>query len=181
MSEAPGPEYTAGDPLAQEGRDRAKRLLRDLRSSDPVRIRAAVQRLRKLRSFRDADRWSEHAMVERVRLKHALAAVAEELGYSSWSGLLAPPDDIVWYVPSMAFFVNRWFVDYDEARASRDAHGGYLLPHRGQYVVCDAEAIIELGLEPADDDWTRISHDVARPADRDAFARLVEKARRTRG
>lgn len=65
----------------------------------------------------------------------------------------------IMYVPRMDAFLNLWFASYDEARAALQAQGGYLLPYRDQYFVSPAEAIRELGLDPADPDWAAIDWD----------------------
>lgn len=81
----------------------------------------------------------------------------------------------LWYAPTLDVFLNRWFSNYEEARAARESEGGYLLPYRHHFFVCEPEAIRALGLEPDDPDWERINYDAARPADADAFARLREQ------
>ena len=79
------------------------------------------------------------------------------------------------YVPLMDAFLNRWFASYEEARASLDADGGYLLPYNDQFFVTVADAIRELGLDPADPDWERIGWDWVRPLDDEARERLRQK------
>ncbi len=83
----------------------------------------------------------------------------------------------VMYVPRMDAFLNRWFTSYDEARASLDAQGGYLLPYRDHFFVSTPDAIRELGLDPGDPDWATIGCDWVRSANSDAKARLLEKRR----
>jgi hypothetical protein len=79
------------------------------------------------------------------------------------------------WIPSMAVFLNHWFSAYDEARAWLDAEGGYLFPYGSQFFVTGADAIRELGLDPADPDWAAIGGDWVRPADAAAWARLRTK------
>jgi hypothetical protein len=81
----------------------------------------------------------------------------------------------VMYVSRMDVFLNRWFTTYEEARASLDSEGGYLLPYANQFFVTVAGAIRELGLDPQDPDWARIGWDWVRPADIEAWERLKEK------
>ena len=81
----------------------------------------------------------------------------------------------IMYVPRMATFLNRWFKTYDEARASLEAEGGYLLPYEDHFLVTVAGAIRELGLDPEDPDWARIGWDWARPTDAGAWERLKQK------
>ncbi|MEK6279818.1 MAG: hypothetical protein AABN95_05640 [Acidobacteriota bacterium] len=81
----------------------------------------------------------------------------------------------LWYQPNLDVFLNRWFATYEDARKSREKDGGYLLPFRRQYFVCESEVIRTMGLEPADPDWEKIGWDVARPLDVEASERLREK------
>jgi hypothetical protein len=79
------------------------------------------------------------------------------------------------WVPSMDAVLNRWFTNDDDARASLDVEGGYLLPFRHQFFVTSSAGIEELGLDPADPDWKRIGRDWARPADRQTWERLRDQ------
>jgi hypothetical protein len=83
--------------------------------------------------------------------------------------------DPLMYVPSMDVFLNRWFVSYEDARAARQAEGGYLFPYRHHFFVAPSGALGELGLDPADPDWERIGWDWVRPLDRAAWDRLRVK------
>lgn len=89
------------------------------------------------------------------------------------------PDDPgpLMYVESMDAFLNHWCSTYEEARALREAEGGYLLPYRSQFFVTVAEAIVELGLDPQDPDWERIGWDWVRPLDSEAWEFLRDKRR----
>ena len=79
------------------------------------------------------------------------------------------------FVPRMDAILSRWFTTYQEARASREREGGYLLPYKNQYFVTSSEAIRELGLDPADPDWAQIGWDWVRPRDAGAWQRLRAK------
>ena len=79
------------------------------------------------------------------------------------------------YVPRMDAILNRWFTTYEEARASLESEGGYLLPFRNQFFVTTSEGIRELGLDPEDPDWARIGWDWVRPSEQAAWERLNEK------
>jgi hypothetical protein len=76
------------------------------------------------------------------------------------------------YVSGMAAVLSRWFTTYEEARASREAEGGYLLPYKQQYFITASEGILELGLDPNDPDWARIGWDWVWPRDEEAWERL---------
>jgi hypothetical protein len=84
----------------------------------------------------------------------------------------------LWYSPTLDVFLNRWFSNYEEARAALDSGGGFLLPYRRHFYVCDAGLIRALGLEPDDPDWASVGRDCARPADAEAFERLRGKRER---
>lgn len=84
-------------------------------------------------------------------------------------------DDTLWYRPELDVFVHRWFPNHEEARGSLESDGGYLLPYRDHFFVCEAPTIRALGLDPEDPDWQKIGHDCAAPADAEAYRRLKEK------
>jgi hypothetical protein len=86
--------------------------------------------------------------------------------------------ETLWYPPTLDVFLNRWFTNYEEARALLESEGGYLLPYKQQFFVCEADAIRAMGLEADDPDWERVGWDCARPADRQAYERLREKRER---
>ena len=79
------------------------------------------------------------------------------------------------YVSRMDAVLNRWFTTYEEARASLDAEGGYLLPYKNQFFITLSEGIRDLGLDPNDPDWARIGWDWVQPKDPEAWQRLKEK------
>ena len=79
------------------------------------------------------------------------------------------------YVPRMDAILSRWFTTYEEARASLDLEGGYLLAYKSYFFVTTSESIRELGLDPDDPDWARIGWDWVQPKDSEAFDRLREK------
>ena len=78
----------------------------------------------------------------------------------------------IMYAPRMDIFLNRWFTDYDEARASLDQDGGFLLPYKDQYMITEAGGIRELGLDPDDPDLEKIGRDWVKPNDTEAWERL---------
>jgi len=81
----------------------------------------------------------------------------------------------LWYHPNLDVFLNHWFANYEEARASLESDGGFLLPYRKHFFVCEADVIEALGLEPDDPDWKKIGRDGAQPADMEAYERLCLK------
>jgi hypothetical protein len=91
------------------------------------------------------------------------------------SMMSSPDADKLWYQPNFDVFLNRWFANYDEARRSLESDGGFLLPYRRHFFVCEADVIRAMGLEPDDPDWERVGRDCARPGDTEACERLRRK------
>jgi len=83
--------------------------------------------------------------------------------------------DTLWYQPNLDVFLNRWYSSYAEAQKAREHHGGFLLPYKNHFYVCEADVIQALGLDPDDSDWGKIKRDAAQPTDGEAFERLREK------
>lgn len=83
--------------------------------------------------------------------------------------------DTLWYQTNLDVFLNRWFSNYPEARSTRESVGGFLLPYKRHFFVCEAEVIRAMGLEPDDPDWERIEWDCAQPRNTQAYQRLREK------
>jgi hypothetical protein len=81
----------------------------------------------------------------------------------------------LWYQPNLDVFLNRWFSNYDDARSSLDADGGFLLPYRNHFFVCEDEAIRAMGLDPNDPAWERIGKDCVKPSDKQAYQRLHQR------
>src|SRR5688572_18051819 len=88
--------------------------------------------------------------------------------------------ETLWYPPTLDVFLNSWFSSYEAARTALETEGGYLLPYRHQFFICQAEAVRAMGLDPEDHDWKRIGRDGARPADSEAFQRLAQKRKEAR-
>jgi hypothetical protein len=176
-------------------RAHARRLLTRLRSNNPDIAAEAAPRFLRLRSFAGHAAGELLEIRDRVRLKHALAVVALEHGHDSWLALKAWADaaganadretgasdeDTFMYERGLDVLLNRWFARYEEARASLEREGGFLLPYRHQFFVCETEGIRELGLDPDDPDWQRIGCDWVRPRDPEAWQRLRDKRRLVR-
>jgi hypothetical protein len=168
----------------EELKIKAKVLLKALESSDASTVMAATERLKRLASFRGIPMDRVAAERGRVQLKHALTVVALEAGYPSWTdakkalenGIARAKDagDKL-YPKTSGGSLSRWFVSYEEARASLDAEGGFLLPYRNQFFICDTGHIEGLGLSPGDPDWEKIGFDWVKPKDQEARARLDRK------
>ena len=161
-----------------EYRIRAKRLLKQLKQSESEETAMeAGARFLRLQSFSGMSASQIMENLENVKLKHALAALALEEGYGSWRELKASAEATgpKMYDPRMDTFLNRWFVRYGNARASLEEEGGFLLPYKRQFFICETGAIKMLGLDPDDPDWELIGHDWVKPRDREAWLRLADK------
>lgn len=166
-----------------EYRIRAKRLLKQLKRTEHQQlVEQAAARFLRLESLSGMTvaQIVEHR--ESVKLKHALAVIALEAGYDSWKNLKSSAEaaDREMYDPKMDVFLNRWFANYDDARASLEEQGGFLFPYKNQFFVCEAGAVKTLGLNPEEPDWELIGHDWAEPRDREAWRRLANKRKAAR-
>jgi hypothetical protein len=142
------------------------------------RAAAALAELRRLPSLKKLD---DDALLAALKRRHALSAVAVKLGFASWQHLVAVVrgeelHDVgtLLYPSSACAFSNVWSAQYEEAAAIRREHGGYLLPYKRQFFICDAHFVAFLGLDPEDPRWARIGRDLVRPGDRAARASLLE-------
>lgn len=123
-----------------------------------------------------------HTEGEAPLRRHALAAIAREIGFRGWKhavdALSAGAEDAgkLLYPDSFGGALwNVWFASYDEAKATREETNGYLLPYGRQFFVCERYFVEQLGLDPDDPDWDLVGRDWARPRDRAAWNRLATK------
>ncbi len=156
-------------------RSHARILQREARAGSP----AARARLRALAGLRDLD---DATLAETAQRRHALAAIAQELGFAGWPHAAAVlggerDDDFgtLLYPAGGAAHSNLWSADYGEARALRERVGGFLLAYKRHYFVVDRHFLETLGLDPGDPDWERIGRDWVRPRDPAARARLYAR------
>jgi hypothetical protein len=146
----------------------------------------ALERLRVLPELRKAGASEVASMAETVRLKHCLAIVAQELGFSSWEHarrvLEGGADErgfgTLLYGPSG--MLNHWFARYEEARAfvdegERAGKKYYLLAYKRDFFVADGHFIEAIGLSPDDPDWEAIGRDWVQPRAPEARRRLYQK------
>lgn len=161
-----------------EYRIRAKRLLKQLKQTEfeESALEAAV-RFQRLESFSGMTATQVVKNRDDVKLKHALAVIALEEGYGSWTALKASAEAAgpEMYDPRMDVYLNRWFAHYEDARASLEEEGGFLFPYKSQFFVCEEGGVKTLGLDPEDSDWELIGYDWGKPRDQEAWLRLAGK------
>jgi hypothetical protein len=78
----------------------------------------------------------------------------------------------LWYQTDLDVFLNRWYANYEDARQSLERDGGFLLPYKHHFFICQPDVISALGLDPAHADWQKIGRDCARPRELAAYERL---------
>lgn len=142
-------------------------LLKSLRSCDVAISQKAAKRIQRLPEFKACS--LEEIIHHPIKHKHALAVVAIEKGFASWA-------DLKCQLPFIrGGFLNHWFASYADAKSYLDAHGGFLLPFKNQFFICDANYINHLGFNAEDADWQLIKYDWAHPANKSAWQRLYKK------
>jgi hypothetical protein len=164
------------DDLIDDLKARARILQRQAQAGE-VGALARLRRLPELKSLDDVQ------LRETVQRRHCLAAVAREQGFRDWSharsvltaeGAVSDFGTLLYPARCSAHW-NIWSADYDEARAIRDDHGGYLLAYRHQFLIVDRHYLETLGLDPDDRDWERMGRDWVRPLEPAARSRLYAK------
>ena len=145
----------------------ASLLLKALYSDDPEKAIQAAKRFKRLPEF------SEYSLDKIVhldiKLKHALNAIAISKGFKTWVDLKTQIPLVI------GGFLNQWFADYAIAKSHLNAEGGFLLPYKNQFFICDAHYIKQLGFNPKDPDWKSIGYDWVNPKNPDAWKRLYKK------
>jgi len=138
--------------------------------------------LRRVRKLPELTQTGDEALPTVIQRRHCLAVIARELGFDGWAHALSVltgqrADDFGCLLspPGAAAHWNIWSADYDEARAIRAEHGGYLLAYKRHYFIVDRYYLETLGLDPDDADWDRMGRDWVRPRDPAARARLYAK------
>jgi hypothetical protein len=142
-----------------ELKTRARLALKALRSGDVTLLARARQA-----SGRPA------FVPEEWQLRHALAVVAQCVGFHHWEhartvlgGDAHPGEDMgrFWHAPGCDRLLNHWFARHDEAAAfQRTESRSALLPYARQFVVAGTEYLQELGLAPqlvADDGFDAVA------------------------
>lgn len=162
---------------------RASKLMKDFASADKRKAYGAAHRLASL--WPDVKPNDLLADKSRIQRKHALAVIAREMGFRDWQHLVAEAhiemptfDTTRLFPPQTSFYLNSWFVTYDEARAALGRKDRFLFPYRHQFVVCEGGLLKSLGIDIDDPDWALIGCDWAKPLDTSAHYRLNQKLAR---
>lgn len=142
-------------------------LLKSLHSNDKVTAQKAAQRFQRLPECKSLP--TEEIIEADIKRKHALAVIAIEKGFESWS-------DLKCQLPFIrGGFLNQWFADYTQAKSYQQINGGFLLPFKKQFFICDTNYISNLGFNAEDNDWKLIGYDWVSPANKAAWQRLYRK------
>jgi hypothetical protein len=170
-----------------EYKTRAAILLKNLRSDDSIKAEVAALRFQILPYLADSSPQAILEKRETIKLKHALTVLALENQFDTWADLKRNVE----YNDKRIAFRNRnftslcprrcwgvmsnWEVRYEDALDTLQQRGGYLLPYKQQFFVCQEAYIEKLGLDPDDIDWELIGWNWVKPADSEAWERLNEK------
>jgi hypothetical protein len=151
----------------KECKIQASILLKSLHSNDIEQARQATKRFKRLPQFAE---FTLDAIIHTdIKRKNALAVIALENGFKSWA-------DLKCQLPFIrGGFLNQWFANYTDAKSYLQLNGGYLLPYKNQFFICDADYLSNLGLNPDDADWKLAGYDWVNPDNREAWQRLYRK------
>jgi hypothetical protein len=147
-----------------EAKIQASKLLKALQSEDATK---AAKRFQCLPEF--AILSVSEILQHDIKRKHALQVIALENGFASWLDLKIQIRFIV------GGYLNLWFANYSEAKSHLQQSGGFLLPYKKQFFICNATYLKQIGFDPDDPDWKRIGFDWHSPADKNAWQRLYKK------
>jgi hypothetical protein len=148
---------------AREAKIQAALLVKSLRTDHSYKT---IQRFKKLPEFANLDLDN---LKQQIKLKHALTIIAMEQGFLSWVDFIVQRQFIV------GGYLNLWFATYSEAKAQQTLTGGFLLPYKKQFFICDANYLKQIGFDPEDSDWGKINGDWVAPANQSAQLRLYRK------
>jgi hypothetical protein len=138
--------------------------------------------LRRLRLLPELKRLPDDALLAQLKRRHSLICVARQLGFTGWEhardvlGSREQEDfGTLLYPSTCSGHYNIWSAHYPEAHEIREAHGGYLLAYKRQFLIVEEGYIDSMGLDPHDPDWARIGRDWIKPADVAARERLYRQ------
>ena len=162
-------------------KDRAALLLKHAQEPGPHQ-QESIARFRRLESFSSLSSGDVGALGS-LQLKHALAVVAVENGFESWSDLKQELDKAAetsrlaevrdqFYPPRSEVFSNNWFPNYPKAKAVHTVSGGFLLPYRHHFFICESGFVSNLGLSDELPEWEAIGRDWVHPLHVRSWLRL---------
>lgn len=171
-----------------EYKTQASLLLKQLRSDDTRQALSAALRFQQLPHLTDSSS-VEIIKSKQIKLKHALAVIAQEHNFESWASFKQKLDrkaKLTAYRQGNPYYTDlyprqcsghilEWHSDYEVASTELGRTGGYLFPYKKQFFICEAEYIEALGLDPDDSDWELIGWNWVKPTDQDAWQRLNQK------
>ena len=114
-------------------------------------------------------------------LKDALNKVALLSGYGSWRELRKAMPENEFYWRGSAGSPNHWCKTHGEARKVLEKNGGFLVPYRHQYFVCQEDYVKGLGIKLNDPDLLAVGRDWSMPQDAGALVRLNAKIKKGAG
>jgi hypothetical protein len=154
----------------EEYKIKASILLKAFHGNDAEKVAKRFKRLPEFADLSIAD-----ILQKDVKRKYALLLIAVENGFSSWLDLKIQVDFIV------GGYLNLWFTNHLEAKSHLQSTGGFLLPYKNQFFICNDQYIKQIGFEPDDPDWHLIGYDWAVPNDKKAWQRLYKKWSQSKG
>jgi hypothetical protein len=174
----------------EEYKTQASILLKQLRSNNTHIALEAALRFQELPHLLNASAL-EIMKSEQIKLKHALNIIAHEHDFDSWAEFKQQlerqelyraykqkdPYYTLLYPQRCRRFMNEWHSNYEVANTELGRLGGYLLPYKNQFFICESAYIEELGLDPDDPDWALIGWNWVLPDDLEAWKRLDSKLR----
>lgn len=148
----------------KEAKVQASILLKSLHGNES---QLAAKRFQCLADF--ANLSIEKILQHEIKYKHALAVIAVENDFKTWLDLKIQLHFIV------GGYLNLWFSNYAEAKSHLDTSGGFLLPYKNQFFICNESYVKHIGFDPDDPEWKLIAYDWAKPKDKVAWQRLYKK------
>jgi hypothetical protein len=101
-----------------------------------------------------------------IQHKIALAEIARQCGFASWSDLKHSVEqwfttgfDSAIYPKKFGAHLNTWFSDENEARDYWRERGGFLFPYGRHWFVSNAGFVEAIGLDPESPDWELVGRD----------------------
>lgn len=156
----------------KECKIQASILLKSLSSADIKTAEKSAQRFQRLDEFSKYSINEILALInekKQIKHKHALEVIAIENKFSSWIDLKIQINFII------NGYLNAWFTHYSEAKYYLQSNGGYLLPYKNQFFICNRDYINQLGFDADDPDWKLIGYDWVKPLNQSAWQSLCRK------